>query len=777
MFRILFALITLSLSIFVFAGHVPTDHQFPNLKHSIKVDGKLKESVWRQAESVELVYENSPGDNLPAKVKTTAFYFEDGENLYIGFKAYDPNPQDIRAFFNDRDSSWNDDQVSIMVDTFNDERRAYQFFVNPLGVQSDSVINEVNGTEDVSWNGIWDSAGHIDNEGYTVEMVIPLRILRFNEGLEHQIWGIEFIRFYPREHRYRFSTIIRERGSPCGLCFLNKIEGVQTVKNTNNFDLIPTLTLSNSEYRDLGESKEWNSDGTEFDLGADIRWGINQDVYLNATINPDFSQVEADAAQLSVNQQFSLFFPEKRTFFLDGADYFQSPNNLIHTRNIADPDFGVKLTGKSNRHAYGVILADDTQTSFLVPGNQGSSIRNLDDEASNIAIGRWTMDVGNKHSVGALVTHRSATDYENQIIATDGRFWISDKDWVQYQLIDSQSKTPEEDSTDSIIKTNDQAYSIVYRHQEEDWVWGASHINFGEEFRADLGFISQVDIRRSLGYLEHNWYLDDNSFLNRLNVYTDYDQTEDQKGKKLEEEIEGWINFYGEMQFNAWIGGGRRERLVENQFELERLTDINDPNSEPSGEFDTFNLSEYFYESFYSTGLFIRPIAQWRVGIRVNTGDKVDIHNVQLGTSHSISPEIEWLPSRHMRLTVRHVKDWLDVDGGELFNAKLTDLRFSYQFDLRHRLKLSYQYLVLKRNPALYNERYRVVSDLSSYLVDTIDPVVKDESAQLIYSYKVNPQTLIFLGYSSHGYQDGSFTNIKQDQRSFFAKFSYAFQM
>ncbi len=756
------------------ASHVQTDYKIPSINATIDVDGQLSENAWKRAKKVELLYENEPGENSPARVKTTAYYFEDGENLYVGFEAFDPDISQLRAFYNDRDASWNDDQVSIMLDTFNAERRAYQFFVNPLGVQSDSFINEVNSSQDISWNGIWDSAGHINDSGYTVEMVIPLRILRFNEGLEHQIWGIEFIRFYPRDNRYRLSSMTRERGSPCELCQLEKVEGVSEIKGSNNFDIVPTLTLSKNEQRDLGETRQWSSDGLESEFGADIRWGINQDIYLNATINPDFSQVETDAAQLSVNQQFSLFFPEKRTFFLDGADYFQSPNRLVHTRNIADPDFGAKVTGKTNSHSYGLIVADDTQTSFLEPGNQGSSIRELEGEESHIAIGRWTKDIGTKHSIGALVTHRSATDYKNQVMAADGRFWLSDNDWVQFQLMHSDSETPE---NDDVQVQQGSAYTLSYRHKERDWEWRVEHMDFDKDFRADLGFIRQVDFSKSAAGIGRNWYFEKSNFLNRIRLSSDYDVTHAQDGQKLEEEVEGWINFHGAMQFRAFFGGGRRERLVENSFELERLDDPQAPTPIPSGEFDAFQLSEYFYESFYAAGIFIRPVAELRFGIRGDFGDQVDVHNVQLGTRHSFGPEVEWLPNRNMRLSVRHVNNWLDVDDGELFNAKLTDLRFSYQFDLRHRLKLSYQYLDLTQDPTLYQERYRIVPDLSLYQLSERNRRVKDVSTQLIYSYKVNPQSLVFLGYSSHGQLDQTSTRVQQDQRSFFAKFSYAFQM
>jgi hypothetical protein len=755
------------------AGHLPVDYHIPSIKQSPDIDGQLNEAVWQQAAQVELIYESRPGDNLPARVKTVAYFFENGENVYVAFVAEDPDVSQLRAFYNDRDQSWQDDQVSIMIDTFNDQRRAYQFFVNPLGIQSDSVIDQVNGKEDFSWNAIWDSAGQITEQGYVVEMAIPLRALRFNDSLSHQIWGIEFIRFWPRENRYRFSNLKREKGSPCGLCELHKMEGLSNVVEANNFEWVPTLTLARNDIRDDISSSNWQSDNRS-ELGADLRWGINQDMYLNATVNPDFSQVEADSAQLSVNTQFSLFFPEKRTFFLDGADYFQSPNRLVHTRNIADPDYGIKLTGKNGHHAYGVILANDTQTSFLLPTSQSSSVFQLEGQSSDILIARWRRDVGDKNTWGFLTTHREADGYHNSVVALDGQFWWSDNDYFQFQWMNSDSETPFDEDPE---RAHDQAFSLRYQHEDRNWQWQLSHVDYGKDFRADLGFINQVDFRKTAVGARRNWFFDGEQFLTHFNIYSDYDITFDQSNKKLEEEFEIWFNFEGAFQFEGWFGGGRRERYASRTFELEYLPSGIDPDApDYQAQFHTFELDDYFYESFFGVGAGYRPNAHLKFSLRAKFGDSVDVYNIQLGTSHEIKSEIEWRPNRNMKVSLGHVRNWLDVDEGELFKAKLTELRLSYQFDRRHRLRTSVQYLDLVRDPTLYSEQYRVVTNPQDYLLALPDARYKDLAMQLVYSYKVNPQTLVYLGYSSFGYQSDATEQIETTNQSFFAKFSYAFQ-
>ena len=192
----------------------------PRVDHAVTVDGALDELAWQNAVQVELDIETDPGDSIRARVKTVAYLMEDGVNLFVGFAASDPDPSKIRAYLRDRDSAYNDDFVGIVIDTYNDGRRAFQFFSNPLGVQMDMTNNEAasngqNGKEDDSWDAIWDSAGKINAEGYVVEMRIPLTQLRFpaTEGLK--TWGFDLTRTYPRNKRYRFGSNVLERGNNC----------------------------------------------------------------------------------------------------------------------------------------------------------------------------------------------------------------------------------------------------------------------------------------------------------------------------------------------------------------------------------------------------------------------------------------------------------------------------------------------------------------------------------------------------------------------------------
>ena len=327
--------------------------ELPRTQDDINIDGLLDDLAWRDAAQIKIDKETRPGENIAARVETVAYLIEDGEYLYIAFDAKDPNPAAIRAYLRDRDSAWDDDFVGIVVDTYGDERRAFEFFANALGVQMDLTNDDVNQNEDESWDAIWDSAGRINDSGYVVEMQIPLNQLRFPHRDGKQIWGFDLLRFYPREHRYRFSNNALDRNVNCYLCQFEKIQGLEGIEPGRDLEIVPTLTARQTYATDDPGVEPLRSGGSDADVGMSVRWGITQDTTINFALNPDFSQVEADVAQLDVNNQFALFFPETRPFFLEGADYFSTPVQAVFTRTVADPSVGAKLTGKRGNNTYG----------------------------------------------------------------------------------------------------------------------------------------------------------------------------------------------------------------------------------------------------------------------------------------------------------------------------------------------------------------------------------------------------------------------------------------
>lgn len=334
-----------SVSLFIAAESQSLENiNIPKVEGDITLDGKLDEAIWNKATKVSLDYETRPGENIQAPVATTAYVVQNGESLLVAFVAEDPEPSKLHYSFRDRDG-WGDDQVGFKVDTFNDGRKAYNFFVNPVGVQSDSIEDDVSLSEDTSWNGIWFSAAHITKSGYNVEIKLPFKVLRFPENSDK--WGIDFVRFYPRGYMYRLAHSPQRRDINCFVCQINKAEGFEGIESGRNLEMTPYIVAQDSQTRNPPSEPAWQGEGVDWETGLDLRWGITESSVLNTTINPDFSQVETDAAQLDVNTQFSLFYSEKRPFFLEGAEYFRTPFTLLNTRTIANPDFGAKYIGKN----------------------------------------------------------------------------------------------------------------------------------------------------------------------------------------------------------------------------------------------------------------------------------------------------------------------------------------------------------------------------------------------------------------------------------------------
>ena len=211
-----------------------SNYNIPRVNTQPRIDGQMDQGEWRQATRIAVNIETNPNDNVPAEVEAQALLMEDGEVLYVAFIALDPDPDQIRAFYRDRDSMWNDDWVSIVLDTFNDERRAFEFFANPYGVQADAIQDDVNGDEDESWNAIWNSAGQINEDGYVVEMAIPMKQLRFTPSETNQTWGIDLVRFYPRDRGTRIANNPRDRNISCYICQISKADGFANLTQSRN---------------------------------------------------------------------------------------------------------------------------------------------------------------------------------------------------------------------------------------------------------------------------------------------------------------------------------------------------------------------------------------------------------------------------------------------------------------------------------------------------------------------------------------------------------------
>ncbi|ATC88822.1 carbohydrate binding family 9 domain-containing protein [Pseudoalteromonas arctica] len=706
---------------------------------NITIDGVMDEAHWQNATRIPLLYQDEPNEKGTPPVKTDAFIYEDGTNLYVAFIAEDPNPEQIRASLRDRDTLWEDDVVILVIDTFNDERSGYEFHVNPLGAQGDIRMTDTDGwSSDTSWNAIWDSAGQINEKGYVVEMRIPFKALRFPENKKELTWGFSVMRNYQRDVLYQLSNMGFDRNIKCSLCQFDKLVGFSDIESSKNIQLTPTLTaLRNDNKSELPGN--WDNGDIDTEVGLDLRWGLTKDAVLNATINPDFSQVETDSLELDVNTTFSIYYAEKRPFFLDGASYFKSSLfELLYTRTIAEPTLGAKLTGKTGDHSYALMLADDDNSNILLPTNQGSGFASLN-EKTNAAAGRYQYDLGQQGTIGLSSTHRESDDYHNTVLSVDGSYWFNQSDTLLYQVSSADTRNSEFliQNYNLSETQSDEAYALELTRDKRDYKLFASYENIGQDYRTDLGYQAKVDYEKVGFGGGQTWYRDESDLLTSWSYEADWDKTWAQNGDLLEEEYEGFLSFKGQKQSIFEIG-------LVHRYE---------------------NYNDNFYNQnigFIYTGF--KPTKDLKLSLYIEYASRIDYANEQLGDAFDTQTQVVWDINDHWQLDVKHNYSQLDnPQGKRVFTANLVDFRLHYKFSMRSILKLILQFEDIDRDENAY-----------FYQVSQIN---KDYGSQLVYSYKINAQTLFYLGYSDRGYQDDSLKNIERDQRTLFTKVSYAWQL
>jgi hypothetical protein len=705
----------------------------------IQVDGVLDEPAWAGAVVIPVAYEWAPGDNIPAPVRTDCLVTYDRTRLYVAFRAHDPRPHEIRAHLMDRDDTdtlIQDDHVGIMIDTFNDERRAFQFRLNPLGVQADAIFSEQDGIEDFSWDMIWAAEGRITAEGYTIEMALPLKQLRFQPGAGVQTWGFEAFRSWPRNIRHRLSSQTRDRDKLCLLCQENKVTGFQGLAQGRNLEFDPTATFGRTDTRAGAGEPSLERGDIDRDFGLSARWSVTSNFTLNGAANPDFSQVEADVAQLDVNQRFALYYPEKRPFFLEGIDFFTTPIQAVFTRTVADPYGGAKLTGKQGANAVGVFVTHDRLNNLLLPANQGSDNTTLDDEVTSI-VGRYRRDVGRGSTIGALFAGREGSEYHNRQASLDLFWQASPSDSVRAQYIRTDTRYPDAAPTGLGLRKGGfggDAYWLEYTRFTRRWIAFAFYEAYSPGFRADMGFVPRVDVRTFQGQGQRRWQRGAGAWFNTIDVGIRGWRTTEWDWDLSEQTVAAFVAYLGpyqsQLQFNM-----PRDIVV---FEGVRY--------------------EYLRPNFFFT---IKPGGNASLGLSGRFGGGVDYTNAREATSVlQLGPQLEYRPIRQLNLGLSHSLDQLSVPGGRLYRANLTQLKAVYNVNVRTFFRGILQYTDITRQP----ERYAFpVEDHNRRLF-----------TQLLFSYKLNPQTVLFLGYSDNSTAEKRGADLLRMNRTFFVKLGYA---
>ena len=435
--------------------------------------------VARSMARVDGFRQNTPRDGDPVSQRTEAYLGYDDTNVYVVFVCFDSEPDKIRAFLSRREDALGDDKVEIFLDTFNDRRRAYVFTVNPLGVQTDGTWVEQEGSQyDRSFDTVWDSRGTLTEEGFVALIALPFKSLRFSPE-NSQEWGLILARWIRRNNEGSFWPYVTSRIEG-RLNQSGSLLGISDVSPGRNLQLIPYGFFRS--FRALDDRDESNphyvSDSGEFDGGVDFKTVFRDSLVLDVTANPDFNQVESDEPQVTVNQRFEVFFPEKRPFFLENASYFETPIDLFFSRRIVDPQVGARLTGKAGPYAVGALYANDRAPGERVPDDDP-----LSGEKSQNAVLRVSRDVGHLSSVGMIYTDTEFQDSFNRVGGLDGRYRIDPHWLVTAQGVASSTRASDGE------ELSGPAFDAVLQRTGRKLSYLAAYNDRSPGFRTALGFL------------------------------------------------------------------------------------------------------------------------------------------------------------------------------------------------------------------------------------------------------------------------------------------------
>jgi len=714
-------------------GTAARPHAVPQISSPIKVDGSLDEEGWKQAQILELNYEISPRENVAPPVKTEILLAYDESRLYIGFRAYDPEPSKIRAHYGERDKSSGDDWVAVEIDTYNDGRRAFTLITTAGGVQLDGVSDSA-GVKDYSWDMIYDTATRIEEWGYSVELAIPFSSLRFQRTKGPQLWGLNAVRGYPRQMNHQIWSRPFDRSNSCRVCQYMKVQGFEGASPGRNIEFNPTVTATRTDERAAFPAGGFSVRDKNAEAGLTGRWGLTPNLVLAGAVNPDFSQVEADAAQLDINQPFALFYAERRPFFTDGLDFFRMPLNVLYTRTLRDPQWGVKLTGKEGRNAIGAYAVRDDITNLIFPGSQSSRSFTLYDP--NLAgVFRYSRDLRHDSNLGGFISARDAGGYANYVCGVDGHLRLTPRDEVVFQFLGSSTRY-DRSTADRFGQTQgtfgDRALVGAFTHKTRYYQLDVEADDIGKDFRADLGYMPQVGFRRVAARSLYTWIAKKRGWWSRFVLGNAGEYSLDYGGTPLSRSLDNAVSYSGTYQTTVSLSHALSRQLY--------------------GGVD-FDLSRF------SLAASVVPSKALTLALSSSLGDAIDYVNVRRGQKTFLGPQLIYNLGAHWRLNLAVTRERMDVQAARLYTALVGQATVVYHLNTKVFVRGQFQYYDYDYNTANY--------------VVPVSARSRKLFSQILFSYKFNPRTVCFVGYTDNylGAPDHALT---QKDRTLFAKVGYA---
>lgn len=750
--------------------HVP----IPKLDATVVVDGLLDEPVWRQAAVLSGFSQYSPQDGIPAADSTQVFIWYSSTALHVGIRAFEAHGA-VHATMADRDKIASDDNVQLLLGTFNDKRQAYLFAVNPLGVQMDGTIVETTTPNqggwtptlsgrvapDLSQDFVFVSKGRVTEWGYEVEIRIPFRSLKYQSS-NVQSWDINVVREV-QHSGFEDSWAPAKRSNASFLAQSGSIDGLGGFDRGLVLDLNPFVTQKSAG---APSSAGWAYASARPQLGGNLRYGVTSNLTFNGTLRPDFAEVESDAGQFVIDPRQALFFPEKRPFFLDGLEQFNVPHNLIYTRRIVKPELATKLTGKVAGTSVGFLSAvDDPSLSF----NGGYQ--------TTYNILRAQRDVGERSRLGMAYTDRMVGGDYNRVADVDGRLVFADVYTGLFQYAQSFDKTRDVGRSgplwEGILARNGKHFGFRYQ------LTGIS-----DKFLASSGFISRNGTVH--GGLDHRatWYNERGSVLETLTgdilyddtwQYTHFTRHGDAQDKKFHLSTSAglrggwtvgagvyWETFgYDQQLYSTY----RIERTVGTHVDTIPFVGVG---RIPNRDY-VFSLSTPQLKRFDASLLWVG-------------GQDENFFEWAQANINVWSINVNLRPSDRLRLagTFNYQGYWRRTDGSLVGRNVIPRLKTEYQLTPSMFLRVVGEY-DLAENDDLRDET-RTFFPLIIRGHKALASRDRSVRGDFLYSYRPNPGTVFFLGYGSAGSADPNpldrfnFQPLIRSSDYFFVKYSYLFR-
>ena len=783
--------------------------RIPRIETPPAIDGLLNDPVWETAAAFGDFIQIQPGDNVPPKHETEFMMAYDAKNLYIAFRIKQDRST-VRANVSRRDNIFNDDYVGVFLDTFNDERQAYILFFNPFGIQGDGVMTAGRG-EDYSVDLLLESKGVLTEDGFTVEAAIPFKSLRYEAG-KNKNWGIHVYRRVKYNNGELDSWMPNNRSINGSLSQTGKITGLEEISTTRQLELNPSFTLSETGRRtrytfDNNPAGRFVNDGVKGDFGMTAKFSLSPTTTLDFAYNPDFAQVEADAPVSTANVRFPIFFPEKRPFFLERIDIFQSGMNLVNTRAIVDPDVAAKLTGRRGKNTFGLLYASDN-----APGNYsiderenllGCQRRRLEnpnlgivcgierfvDKNAEIGVVRFKRDVGRENNIGFFATTYNFIEKHNHTASIDGRFKLDKSTVAEFQVIGTYSKRffydPDLDRNQYRIG-NGFGYRGFLQRSGKNLYLEFSGSGRTADYRADVGFTSRTDTNTLGSFIRYETDRDSKKTIIFKRIFNQSNVTYDWRGRTqgMQSNSQGMLAF----QRQIFVGGGVEfgyERIFEHEFGANRTATRpgaffgSDPERSSHRKevygfieanpvkqlFFSFVLSQSFGNLDYDFGAGpkyprVSPAyLSWyeRCGQYPGCLEPTPAYDPGAGDSTYIESSVRYQPTTAFQIQVNYTRSRLIRNDTErvAFDDNILSLRSTYQFtrNIFARVRLDY-------------------SNISSRI-----------RPQFVAGWTPSPGTAIYVGYNDdlnyrgfNPYTGQQEPGLRGNGRSFFIKMAYLFR-